>query len=262
MSETIIFNKTFSDKNIPDNISVLPSNMSLVPGFLERGQLKIPTILPKKAQKEFTVTIPDNLQFRRVSFVALPQSTRGCVVDVEKQPKIGASGKVKIKVSYTIPPNGNISVRLRIYAEATPQSDQDTQVEQIKELHLVNSQSIERLGGYMRSKKRVAFVISGEDAVKLISTGLFGNGAWRVELGPAGPVVKINPTWEMVAIVGILAGAAVSALAISCLTAIIFWTISYNYKISIKEASTGKIRIGDWSLELAYPALVLDLEPA
>lgn len=114
----------------------------------------------------------------------------------------------------------------------------------------------------MQSKKKIVLAIQGDDAVRLVGTGLFSPGEWQLKKGPSGmPQVQINPTWEWIAISAIVATAGVAIAVILTLETLVVMGILNGYCIEIKQLTLGSVQIGGMQITFSLPTLALVLEP-
>lgn len=266
MSRNVFFNEVYQDRHSQKSRYINPRFVS-VSRFHARAvyvdnNRVFKRKIAKQGEKIFNIVLPQGKKYDGAIAITLPHSSEGCITEIKQQANIGSTGNLQIIVSYTIPPGGTIYFRLRAYCQSlTPAQQHNNDKTGVEVLHLINNQSVERLSSLMNNKKRVALLISGADALKLISTGLFSQGKWNFAMGARGPTVSINPTWELVVIVGILASAAVGAIAIAALTAIVILGIIHGYHINIKEFEAGSVSVGGENINLSFPTLVLDLNP-
>ena len=265
MTRHTIFTKTYQYKHTQPSFYINPQFVS-VSAFYSRALQPRRTINKAIAKKEMlsvTISIPSNEKYDGAMVITLPQASKGCFVEIVEQPAMGATGNIQLKIAYTIPPGGIIYFKLKAYSKkVSTNTNTDSNADSnIEILHLINLQSVERVASLMHSKKRIALLISGSDALQLLATGLFNPGTWRLGKSPLGFTVSINPTWELVAIVGILAAAAVSTVAIVALTTIVTLGVLNNYRINIAEFETGSVTVGGEIIEISFPTLVLDLQP-
>lgn len=219
--------------------------------------------LPHVGTQTYAITVPSNLSYDGSSVITLPPSSPGAIATVEKQPPNGATGSQALEVKYTIPPGGMVRYRTRAYARMQADPSAGNQEPEYEVLYVIDSQSVERLSSLMQSKQRIILAIQGDDAVKLVGTGLFNPGQWKLKTGPFGvPQVEINPTWEWVAIAAILAVAAVAAFLLIVLETMVIMGILHGYRVEVRELSLGTLQIGNMTIEASLPTLAFVLEPA
>lgn len=214
-------------------------------------------------QKTYNFDVPAGLTYDGATAITLPPSSAGGHVSVLKQPSIGATGSQALTLQYTMPPGGVVRFRVRAYGQPIVDPSAGNTTPSYEVLYAKDLQSVERLASLMQSKKRIILAIQGDDALKLHSTGLFNGEEWKLKQGPFGmPVIQINPTWEWVAILGILAGAAVALSVVILLDRMIQEGYKYGYRIEVKQIALGTISVGDFQLEVGLPTLAFVLEPS
>ena len=130
-------------------------------------------------------------------------------------------------------------------------------------LYVRDMGSVERLDSLTASGQPVVVAFEGGEALKLFGTGLFNPGTWKVTQGPNGPRLEINPIWEFVAIIAILAAVFIAALTLLILFRIVMAGLEYGYEIKIEELQLGgaTIKAGDTEFVVTLPTLPLVLTP-
>jgi len=230
---------------------------------LPAGSLSGLINLPHVGERTYQFAVPGGMQLHSAQALALPDSSSGAVVQLKSQVQVGATGSQSVTVSYSIPPGGQLRIRVRVYAKAIPTpSTGDNQEDEVEVLHLSDFESIDRMSSLMASRKRVVVLVDHPDVFKLAGTGFFGDVTWEVSMGPTGPRIKINPTWEWPVIIGIIAAAFVAALLIAFLTRMVTDAIANCYKINVSSVTLGQVTVAGVTLTLTLPTMSFDLEPA
>lgn len=256
---------------ISDRVNVAnPATTRLMPGTFalstaELTQVRQALTLPLVGTDDHAFTVPADSVYGGASVVCVPPTTAGSLAWIDQQPKNGATGNRSLRVRYSIPPGGILRYRVRAYgtaipAPATTPTPAPTPPS-YEVLYCRDADSLDRLSSLMASKKRILFCFDGLDGSKLISTGLFNPGEWKLSAGPGGlPVVTINPAWEVVAIIAIIAVMVVSVVVILAIQQIVLKGYEYGYRIYIEQYGAD-VNIGGFSVQFSMPTLVLRLDP-
>lgn len=214
--------------------------------------------------EDFAVVVPVDLQYDGASAIVLsPRNLEGSAIEIAKQPAFGSKGPQRLSIRYTVSPGSTIRFRVRAYGKpiAVPGQPPAPSPE-IEILHVTDIESVERLRSLMHSKQHIAVLFEGAEALKLLGTGLFKPGEWKISKNAAGvPQVEINPTWEWVAIALILAVAGISIVTVLCLFAAISLALLLGYRVEVKELKIGEMQIGDQTIAVTLPTLAMTFDP-
>lgn len=247
----------------PATTRPMPATFAL--STAELVQVRQALTLPLVDVDDHAFTIPADLVYGGASVVSVPPTTAGSLAWIDRQPKNGATGDRKLTVRYSIPPGGTLRYRVRAYGTAKPAPAPGPTPAptspSYEVLYCRDADSLDRLASLMASKKHILFCFDGLDGAKLISTGLFNPGEWKLSAGPGGlPVITINPAWEIVAIIAIIAVMVVSVVTILAIQHIVLKGYEYGYRIHIEQYGS-EVSIGGFSVQFSMPTLVLRLEP-
>ena len=245
----------------PATTRLMPNTFSL--STTELTQVRQALTLPLVGTDDHAFSVPADMVYGGASVVSVPPTTAGSLAWIDQQPKNGATGSHKLTVRYSIPPGGTLRYRVRAYGTAKPApTPAPAPVPPSYEvLYCRDADSLDRLASLMASKKHILFCFDGLDGAKLISTGLFNPGEWKLSAGPGGlPIITINPAWEIVAIIAIIAVMVVSVVTILAIQHIVLKGYEYGYRIHIEQYGS-EVTIGDWSVQFSMPTLVLRLDP-
>lgn len=211
----------------------------------------------------FNLTVPTGREYDGATVITLPPTTDGALVSIDSQPSIGSRGNQSLSLKYTIPPGGQVRYRVRAYAQPTADPGAGNTEPEYEVLYVRDMESVQRLTSLMQSKKRVILLVQGDDAVKLVGTGLFSPGMWKLKTGPFGiPQVEINPTWEWVAIAAIIAAAAVAIVVLLVLETMVIMGILYGYRVEVGKLELGSVKVAGITIQVTLPTLAFVLEPA
>jgi hypothetical protein len=122
--------------------------------------------------------------------------------------------------------------------------------------------SVQRLDSLTASKQSVIVVFEGDDARKLHETGLFNPGKWNISPGVSGPRIQINPTWEWVAIIAILAAAAVSVVVMYLLFRMVVASLEHGFSVNVEGLKLGatEVEIAGQKVKISFPSLILRVD--
>ena len=219
--------------------------------------------LPHVGEKTYAFEVPAGMQLDAAQVVALPESSNGATVKLKSGFALGGTGSQSVTVWYSVPPGGQLRLRVRVYAKPIPApAAGQSQEDEVEVLYLRDFESIDRMSSLMASRKRIVVLVDHPDIHKLAGTGLFNDTTWEISMGPTGPRVKINPTWEWVVIVAIIAAALVAALLIAFLSKMVTDAIANCYKIHVGSITLGQVTIAGVTLTLTLPTMTFDLEPS
>lgn len=247
----------------PATTRPMPATFSL--STAELVQVRQALALPLVDTDDHAFTVPPDLVYGGASVVSVPPTTAGSLAWIDQQPKNGTTGSHKLTVRYSIPPGGTLRYRVRAYGTAKPAPAPGPTPAPVSPsyevLYCRDADSLDRLASLMASKKRILFCFDGMDGAKLLSTGLFNPGEWKLSAGPGGlPLVTINPAWEVVAIIAIIAVMVVSVVVILAIQQIVLKGYEYGYRIYIEQYGA-EVNIGGFSVQFTMPTLVLRLDP-
>lgn len=261
MSRTAIFSKIVGANHGHRMARLMTSDFRGYRGGVDIAEIARNRVLPDVTTRDFKFDVPNNLVYDGSSVVSLVGSSPGSAVEILNQSANGTTDEARVKVRTTVLPGGHLRYRIRGYGKVAPSPAVGNSEEDFEILRIVDFQSTERLRSLMQSGKRIALLIEHPDAEKLVQTGIFNPGSWQLSTGPMGPRITINPTWEWVVIVGILAAAGVAIVFILALEAMILLGILHGYRINIGELSLGQVSVFGATLDINFPTLALELIP-
>ncbi len=217
---------------------------------------------PQVNTKQFNFTIPQGLKYDGATVITLPPTSGGAIVSLENQPSNGVIGNQSLTVKYSIPPGGTIRYRVRTYGRPIVNPSVGNEQPDYELLYASDFQSVERLASLMQSKQRIVLAIQGDEALNLVETGLFKPGEWKLRQNNFGlPVVEMNPAWELVVIVGILATAAIALAVIILIQTMVSEGIKNGYRIVVKEVTLGDLNVFGTTITFSLPTLGFELIP-
>jgi hypothetical protein len=215
--------------------------------------------LPQKGTDKFRMTVPSGHEYQGAVVITLPPSTPGAVASLSSQRVIGTRGLVEVEVDYMVPPGGVTRYQVRGYSRPKPQQPAPPDVEV---LFARDMQSYERLVSLMQSRRPIILCFEGDLAMQLVATGLFRKGEWKITKNDFGwPVVNINPAFELMVLVAIIAAMVTAVFVILMLQNVILHSIDNKYRIEIEEVSLGTVKVFGMEIEFKLPTLAMKLEP-
>lgn len=277
MTRTRTMRKTFRHRHPKPAVAIRelatltlerPPRRRLLPGDLTGDAAAVARVrstltTPERGSETVQVSLPAGKRYAGASVVTTPRSSAGSVVWIEKQPAKGAIGQVVLVIGYAISPGGFLEFAVESYEEPdTPAPAAPAPTEYNVIFASDDDDAVEELAAAMDNRDPILFCIEGADAGKLLATGLFNPGEWKLEAGPAGiPRVRINPAWEIVAMIAIIAAMVVAVTLILALQTIILKGYEYGYRVHIEQLTLGSVTFGGTTLTFTLPTLVLRLEP-